>query len=215
MSSAIWEINSHITKMCVCMIILRPIVSTHLFSRARKEKDLPFFMWGDPVQNRQHNPTPGGCLFSTRKSGYELPERENLGEEHCLPDRCKQKNQEPKKGINIKNLAETAPSQTPPQGPLTPQLLYVWGLFPFKIQEKGLHKEFRRGGVLGAPKFFLRNFFTCFFALDFKKDAQKITKRVIDSRKSQSVRETSRDESQTVLSTQQLFKTRDLELPTF
>ena len=32
---------------------------------------------------------------------------------------------------------------------------------------------------------------------------------------SQSVRETSRDESQNVLSTQKLFKTRDLELPIF
>ena len=32
---------------------------------------------------------------------------------------------------------------------------------------------------------------------------------------SQSVRETSRDESQNVLSTQKLFKTRDLELPNF
>ena len=32
---------------------------------------------------------------------------------------------------------------------------------------------------------------------------------------SQSVRETSRDESQNVFSTQKLFKTRDLELPNF
>ena len=40
--------------------------------------------------------------------------------------------------------------------------------FPFKIQEKCLHKEFR-GGVLGAPIFFMLNFFAfrmLFFAPD-------------------------------------------------
>ena len=28
----------------------------------------PFFLWGDPVQNRPQNPAPASCLFSTRKS---------------------------------------------------------------------------------------------------------------------------------------------------
>ena len=51
--------------------------------------------------------------------------------------------------------------------PLTPQILCVFGAsFPFKIQEKGLHKEFRGGGgVSGAPKFFALNFFAFFFFL--------------------------------------------------
>ena len=35
-----------------------------------------------------------------------------------------------RKGINKKNLGRNPPSQIPPpKGPLTPQILYVWGLF--------------------------------------------------------------------------------------
>ena len=55
---------------------------------------------------------------------------------------------------------EKPPSQNPCQG--TPDLansLCLGPLFLSKIQEKGLHKEFRRGGVLRAPKFFMLNFF--------------------------------------------------------
>ena len=39
--------------------------------------------------------------------------------------------QEPKKGINIKNLGRTPPPKPPPppKEPLIPQILYVWGLF--------------------------------------------------------------------------------------
>ena len=53
-------------------------------SRAPEEKDFPFFLWGDPVQNRLQNPAPAGCLFSTRKSRSEVPERGDFGEENCL-----------------------------------------------------------------------------------------------------------------------------------
>ena len=37
--------------------------------------------------------------------------------------------------------------------------------FPLKRQEKGLHKEFRGGWVLGAPKVFMLNLFACLFLL--------------------------------------------------
>ena len=50
--------------------------------------------------------------------------------------------QEPKKSINIKNLGRTPPSQTPRNGPLTPQFFMLGASFPFRIQEKGPHKEF-------------------------------------------------------------------------
>ena len=57
---------------------------THLFSRARKKRIFLFFLWGNRVQNRPQNPAPAGCLFSTRKSGLEIPERGDFGEENCL-----------------------------------------------------------------------------------------------------------------------------------
>ena len=42
------------------------------------------------------------------------------------------------------------PSQTPPpKRPLTPQILYVGASFPFRIQAKGLHKEFWGAGSWG------------------------------------------------------------------
>ena len=52
------------------------------FSRAPgRKRDFPFFQWGgDPVQNRPRNPAPASCLFSTRKSRSEVPERGDFGE---------------------------------------------------------------------------------------------------------------------------------------
>ena len=45
--------------------------------------------------------------------------------------------QEPKKGINIKNLGRNPPFQTPPpKGPLTPRILYVRGLFSLQYTRK-------------------------------------------------------------------------------
>ena len=40
----------------------------------------PFFLWGDPVQNRPQNPAPASCLFSTRKTRSEVPGRKLPGE---------------------------------------------------------------------------------------------------------------------------------------
>ena len=57
----------------------------------------------------------------------------------------------PEKGINIKNFARNPPPT--PKGPLTPQILY---------QEKGLHEEFRGGG-LGGPKTLHAEFLRVFF----------------------------------------------------
>ena len=60
------------------------------------------------------------------------------------------------KGINIKNFA----TRRDPW----PHKFFVFGAsFPFKIQEEGLRKEFRGGGVLGAPNFFMLNFFARLF----------------------------------------------------
>ena len=61
-----------------------PILPAHLFSRARKKGFSFFVLWGDPVQNRPQNPAPAGCLFSTRKSRSEDPERGDFGEENCV-----------------------------------------------------------------------------------------------------------------------------------
>ena len=69
--------------------------------------------------------------------------------------------QAPKKGINIKSFARNPPPRTPP--PRGPSKFFMFGAsFPFKTQEKPKHKAFRRGGVLGAPKFFMLKFFVCF-----------------------------------------------------
>ena len=54
------------------------------FSRAPGKKDFPFFLWGDPAQNRPQNPALAGCLFSTRKSRSEVPGRGEFWEENCL-----------------------------------------------------------------------------------------------------------------------------------
>ena len=54
------------------------------FSRAPEKKDFPFFLWGDPVQNRPQNPALASCLFSTRKSRSAVLDRGEFGEEHCL-----------------------------------------------------------------------------------------------------------------------------------
>ena len=55
-------------------------------SAAPAKKDFPFFSpVGRPVQNRPPNPAPAGCLFSTRKSRSEVPERGYFGEENCPP----------------------------------------------------------------------------------------------------------------------------------
>ena len=73
------------------------ITITHLFSRAQK-KDFPFFPVGRPRPEPSQNRAPARCLFSTRKSRFEVPERGDLGdfgEEHCLGkggvDRAKKK----------------------------------------------------------------------------------------------------------------------------
>ena len=73
---------------------------------------------------------------------------------------CNESPQEPKKGINIKNCQTPPP---PPKDPWTRKFFMVGASFPFKMQEKGLQKEFRGGGSLGAPKLFMLNFFgACF-----------------------------------------------------
>ena len=59
------------------------LYSPFFFARQKKRIFL-FFLWGDPVQNRPQNPAPAGCLFSTRKSRSEVPERGDFGEENCL-----------------------------------------------------------------------------------------------------------------------------------
>ena len=69
--------------------------------------------------------------------------------------------QAPKKGINIEKFDRNPPPKTPPpsNGPLTPQMLFIWGLFPSKCRKYAKRKAFRG---LGAPKFFMLKFFACF-----------------------------------------------------
>ena len=96
---------NHIESVNWMLVVLHFQVP-HLVSRARKKRDFPFFfLRGDPVQNRPHNPAPVGCLFSTRKSRPEVPERGDFGEENCPgkdgADRAKKR----KKGCTKKGVA--------------------------------------------------------------------------------------------------------------
>ena len=59
-----------------------PFVKLNSFWCEFFPEKLTFFRaWGDPVQNRPQNAAPAGCLFSTRKSRSEVPERGDFGEE--------------------------------------------------------------------------------------------------------------------------------------
>ena len=54
------------------------------FFARQKNRIFLFFLWGDLVQDGPQNPAPASCLFSTRKSRPEVPERGDFGEENCL-----------------------------------------------------------------------------------------------------------------------------------
>ena len=43
----------------------------------QKKKGFSFFflLWGSPVQKGPQNPAPAGCLFSTRKTRSDVPEK--------------------------------------------------------------------------------------------------------------------------------------------
>ena len=73
--------------------------------RALEKKEFPlFFPVGQPRPAPSPKPTPAGCLFSTRKSRSEVPERGDFGEEDCLGkggvDRAKKRMR--KKGEKLK-----------------------------------------------------------------------------------------------------------------
>ena len=68
----------------ICLFWPTGCAKSLTFFRAPAKKDFPFFLWGDLVQNRTQNPAPAGCLFSTRKSRSEVPERGDFGEDNCL-----------------------------------------------------------------------------------------------------------------------------------
>ena len=92
---------------------------SHLFSRARKKGFSFFFLWGDPVQNRPQNPAPARCLFSTRKSRSEVPERGDFGEENCVgkcgADRAKKRKKGcTKKGGLFRGLQKVPELPSPP-----------------------------------------------------------------------------------------------------
>ena len=85
-------------------IFSSPLASFHSLSAhlscAPEKRIFLFFLWGDPVQNRPQNPAPAGCLFSTRKTRSEVPERGDLGEENCLGrgvDRAKKRKKDAQK----------------------------------------------------------------------------------------------------------------------
>ena len=93
----------------------------------------------DPLLGRPHLP---GADFQEPPNHLS---RQKEGLREHVPSRGKVI-QEPRKGINIKNLGRNPPSQTPPKGPLTLQILYAWGLFSLQNTGKSRHKEFRAGG---------------------------------------------------------------------
>ena len=71
--------------------------------------------------------------------------------------------QAPKKGINI-ILPETPlldPPPRPPRDSRPRNYLCLGPPFPSKFRKRPKHKEFRKGGVLGGPKFFMLKFFVC------------------------------------------------------
>ena len=95
-----------------------------------------------------------GCSFeSCSKNSAEF--RELLREWPLI--------QAPKKGINIKNFNRNPPARpSPPKGAPDPCKFFMFGAsFPWKHRKKPEHKEFRRGEVLGGPKFFMLKFCVC------------------------------------------------------
>ena len=97
-------------------------VFSPFFARQKKRIFL-FFLWGDLVQNRPQNPAPAGCLFSTKKSRSEVPEREDFGEENCLgkggADRAKKgkKDAQKKVGLPLRRPGIESPRIAPQQDP--------------------------------------------------------------------------------------------------
>ena len=80
--------------------------------------------------------------------------------------------QEPKKGINIKNLGRTPPPprRPPPGTPDQPNSLCLEPLFPSRYRKKAYIKNFERGG-LGGPKILYAELLRVrFFALDMWVD---------------------------------------------
>ena len=58
---------------------------THLFLARQEEKIFSFLPVGRRASRTvPKNPAPASCLFSTRKSRFEVPERRDFGEENCL-----------------------------------------------------------------------------------------------------------------------------------
>ena len=55
------------------------------------------------------------------------------------------------------------PPEPPPRDPSPCKFFMFCSSFPFKIQEKGFMFGRTSRGILGAPKFFMLNFFACFF----------------------------------------------------
>ena len=45
------------------------------FLARQKKRIFLCCLWGDPVQNRPQSPSPAGCLLSSKKSRFEVPER--------------------------------------------------------------------------------------------------------------------------------------------
>ena len=78
---------------------------SHLFSRARK-KGFSFFACGGTLSRTV--PKTAGCLFSTRKSRSEAPERGDFGEENCLGKSRVDRGKKGKKDAQ-KNVGDSRP----------------------------------------------------------------------------------------------------------
>ena len=80
-------------------------IHSPFFARLKK-RILLFFLWGDPIQNLPQNPDSGGCLFSTRKSRSEVPEREDLLGKKIAWGRLGRTGQKRKKGCAKKRWVQ-------------------------------------------------------------------------------------------------------------
>ena len=105
-----------------------------------------------------------GCWLPIKKHSVGHFLARALGHSCKLRPASQTQSSRTKKGHKHKEFGQKPPSQTPPQGPPDPgNSLFLGPLFPSKYRKKAYIENFERGGVLGAPKFFMLNFFACFF----------------------------------------------------
>ena len=128
--------------------VLRPSSLCIAYTEARRPKHFFGTFLGTPFGAGTFRST-FSALLSGRRFGTSVAGRQDC---KSRPPSGNFRYQEPKEGINIKNLGRTPPPppRPPPQGPLTPQILCVWGFFSLQNTGKRPTQRNFEGGVLGA-----------------------------------------------------------------